>query len=105
MSLTEFLLARIAEDEKWVADEDVYPFHGDNCPYFSDGGHWPSARVLAECEAKRRIVEAAADLESGRALAASGSLIIQGLGHRLLRILAAPCADHSDYDPVWREPT
>jgi hypothetical protein len=109
VTLTEFLLARVAEDEAHAeaAKGKTISMSADweDVAAVDHAYRWDPARVLAECEAKRRVVEAAADLESGRALAASGSLIIQGLGHRLLRILAAPCADHSDYDPVWREPT
>lgn len=41
MTLTEFLLARIAEDERDAYDVDPT---------------WPSRRVLAECEAKRKII-------------------------------------------------
>ena len=82
MTLTEFLLARIAEDEEWFAlpefaSEDSA--HGEgfgsrgDCPACdahlwsgtevdTEEGWWGHvrrrhARVLAECEAKRRIVE------------------------------------------------
>ena len=51
MTLTEFLLARIAEDEEWAR--------------FAKRGNPPitSARILAECEAKRALI---ADLNSER---------------------------------------
>ena len=54
-TLTEFLLARIAEDER-----DGWEVHIQGCPsvrdvpFPCDCGY--PARVLAECEAKRRIV-------------------------------------------------
>lgn len=51
LTLADFLLARIAEDEAWVTRSDC------EC-----GDQWPQLpscpdRVLADCEAKRRIVE------------------------------------------------
>lgn len=49
-TLTEFLLARIAEDEDAVRG---YSFGGEPIP----GDCWSPERVLAECEAKRRIVQ------------------------------------------------
>lgn len=66
MTLVEFLLARIAEDEalareaatQGVFDADAY----GECLSQQIADHavnWNPARVLAECEAKRRIVERA----------------------------------------------
>jgi hypothetical protein len=72
MTLTEFILARIAEDEKVARGvaEPLYPsedlserfgsFESDHTD--GDSAHiqrWEPARVLAECEAKRAIVKAA----------------------------------------------
>ena len=58
MTLTEFLLARIAEDEKVARDWHHHPskveVHGGGTGYL---GIVNPERVLAECEAKRRIVE------------------------------------------------
>ena len=60
MTLAEFLLARIAEDEAvaqaashggWIGPESMGAFEGGDTVYIDP------ARVLAECEAKRRIVE------------------------------------------------
>jgi hypothetical protein len=120
LTLTEFLLARIAEDEHaargarplselsgWVAvgGEDV-----DRAErHFR---RWEAARVLAECEAKRRIV---AHLASGPVYVGTfGSAVpstsdfVPGTpgasesASYVLALLALPYADHSDYDEAWR---
>lgn len=77
MTITEFLLARIMEDEavardahydgqRWVpeeeavvaADRDLDPIlYLDRKRDAYHAANWSPARVLAECEAKRRIVE------------------------------------------------
>lgn len=66
-TLTEFLLARIAEDEQLASDARRY-VGGAFGPYsvgaqahvaielWRHADHWTPARVLAECVAKRRIV-------------------------------------------------
>ena len=56
MTLTDFLLARIAEDEAVArqAEADSAAAGGDPSIL---GEYYDPARVLAECEAKRRIVE------------------------------------------------
>ena len=68
MTITEFLLARISEDEELVSGHSFsittwdtgvtkcpHPKHYEHTPY-CHLAHW-SARVLAECAAKRKIVE------------------------------------------------
>lgn len=52
LTLTEFLLARIAEDERLIVDEH----QPANWCERDEGVHWDAARAHAECEAKRRIV-------------------------------------------------
>lgn len=107
MKLTEFLLARIAEDEAAAMDSLERGF-GD-WEWLADLGvnyearthmvrHHP-ARVLAECEAKRRIVDAArADYEDSLQ---SGD-DTTSLAEEVLRVLALPYSDHPDYDEAWR---
>jgi hypothetical protein len=104
MTLVEFLLARIAEDEHVarhgrgciVADSPVGPY----VAYDFD-------RVLAECEAKRRIVALHANLlasyRGGDHLAkcATCSDDVADWPCPTLRHLALPYADHSDYQPEW----
>jgi hypothetical protein len=106
MTLTEFLLARIAEDGAvarrgmsepaylhWgdSAWEETYKMgEGEGC---SEEGaafieHMSPARVLAECEAKRRIVAQFQPSRNGYS--------------DLLALLALPYADHPDYNPEWR---
>jgi hypothetical protein len=139
MTLTDFLLARIAEDEEvargasaypwqaaWVADPDGAVWaanmarpdrcnegHDVNVPNFCDdtpvtegidtdftpieaaahiASHDP-ARVLTECEAKRRIVEACAEVLAYDA---------EALPQDVLRCLALPYADHPDYREEWK---
>lgn len=146
MTLTEFLLARIAEDEAdartavgiapgddrtpsdwWVKEEHSMVYAGHWVPVVEtaersipngegDGvitwrvpatldhiaRHDP-ARVLAECEAKRRIVKEIEALRGQRlAPPGSASLIMDYSLDRALRHLALPYADHPDYDDAWR---
>ena len=127
MTITEFLLARIAEDE---AEARATPKRErfrvaavDEATANAITAHaarWEPVRVLAECEAKRRIIEAFEDervrrdiynrdYDSGeydfnesdlRARRASNALC-RGLEIALLA-LAAVYADHPDFDPAWR---
>ncbi len=85
MDITEFLLARIAEDE---ADVKAGVYTGD-----------VHTRLAAECEAKRQIVElcgSAAERTRGEASVAGY------LADNVLARLALPYADHPDYDESWR---
>src|SRR3954471_23024435 len=119
--LADFLLARIAEDEA-VAQAAVQTTErgGSEGWYWSNAGeavflggtstpvvwgdeqsrpagnhiarHDP-ARVLADCEAKRRIVALASDaLESER----------PGVLGAVAELLALSYADHPEYDEEWR---
>lgn len=119
-SLTDFLLARIAEDaavaagayrdsvddegvchESWtdattaVMWGDTAAISGLEADYLSNhiARHDP-ARVLAECEAKRRIVE--------RCSAVDYAMPSTYLAHGILGLLALPYADHPDYREEWR---
>jgi len=120
-SLTDFLLARIAEDEaaataiydhdRWIVEEDD---NGDEWVTEVDRAdqHWrvamlrrigvadhiathDPARVLAECDAKRRIVEQWDD----HGWTGPGWDYMK---ERMLSLLAIPYADHPDYDESWR---
>ena len=115
--LVEFLLARIAEDEeaaraavdqgtpRWAVGGGGEYVHPDPPPGNSyvatgpwGGGLGPAAdhiarhdpaRVLAECEAKRRIVEWMSAWQQ--------DVAVEGL-----RLVALPYADHPDYRDEWR---
>ena len=108
-TLTEFLLARIEEDERAAkrglskpqygvgnlgdnaADEVIGMGYNEGCvkagmKHFS---RWMPARVLAECAAKRQIVEL---------LEYDGS----PEAWLTLRALASVWADHEDYREEWK---
>lgn len=107
VTLTDFLLARIAEDEemaeavhrgRWnsrvaLLDPDLY---GHVIRQHPD-------RILAECEAKRGIVALHDDLLKReldhRDQSAFGADLMHG---DVLRALAAVYADHPDYREEWK---
>ena len=80
MTLAEFLLARIAEDAA-----------------VSRIGRRPSPRDLADCEAKRRIVERCARTASLTQPDRTGYL-----SDYVLAQLALSYADHRDYREEWK---
>jgi hypothetical protein len=106
MKLADFLLARIAEDEAAAREaiawreRDRPDFEG---PDMERPRAWPDTSiacvlvgpeyVLAECEAKRRIVELNAT-KPGRKTTFRRRLTLQAL--------AMPYAEHPDYDEGWK---
>ena len=119
-TLTDFLLARIAEDEAAVmppADRDrddctvVRRARGDKwiaggCGKCGLGpckerGPQGAARVLAKCAADRRIVERLTEIASkaddGVTYTWSDTALVDSL-----RILASVYSDHPDYRDAWR---
>lgn len=99
MTLTEFLLARIAEDE--VSERFVSQRHVGAGKIREDVTMIePSAHVLAECEAKRQIV-ALHKPEPGQHPDFCGH-DLRELPCPTLRALALPDADHPDYLPEWK---
>ena len=126
MTITEFLLARIAEDEK-VAKARQWVLSGDSSP-----SKVAADRVLAECEAKRRILEDHGwtyrdPYESwkgpeyralwGDTRDLKDCTRCGGVSHHpnlgeverrdswpctTLKALASVYADHPDYDEAWR---
>lgn len=103
--LAEFLLARIAEDEADIGHE-ASP--ADYCDAV-EGIHLSARRALAECEAKRRIVEGWRRLDAedyGEFVVGGGwdpgiDYASDALEHAM-RALALPYADHPDYREEWR---
>lgn len=116
MTIVEFLLARIAEDEAEARDaiaERARVFGDD--PRSSDPDmslqSWPDVgvpavlvgpeRVLAECAARRAVITEA--IECDREAEAMGFPTEFGIGsNRIFELMAAVYADHPDYDPAWR---
>ena len=112
-ALTEFLIARIAEDETLAADlleragaenYGVQIDRGSVLPESTDVVGFGYARVLAECEAKRRIVELAdrgfaEGAKRSDASALGFTLIITDV----LLALAQVHSDHPDYRVEWFE--
>ncbi|ACZ29584.1 hypothetical protein Xcel_0545 [Xylanimonas cellulosilytica DSM 15894] len=110
MTVTDFMLARIAEDEAVArrainsgADLVMTPTDLWNGP-----GQLPvikGRRLLAECEAKRQIVEEAARLAAlhpdGLATAPEFTGARKALQHAV-QLLALPYASHPHYDETWR---
>jgi hypothetical protein len=137
LTITDFLLSRIAEDE--AAARAVPPLDynvdmggnrqderftfGRTLPSSADGmGNWSKhrnspttrahfarhdpARVLAECAARRRIVELAEEA-SGIDAALDGNAAVGPrtepyIGDLILHALASVYSDHPDYREEWR---
>jgi len=103
--------------EEFVGYGGPHPFTGciaatgpaDNPQSMADAAHiarWHPARVLAEVDAKRRIVDRLDYWETAasRAGVAGLSNFERGTRAELLatcRLLALPYADHPDYQPAW----
>jgi len=98
VTLTEFLLARIAEDEADLPE----PSSSDYCDALT-GVHYSNERIRAECETKRRIVE---EHEPGELLCSwshDSSAVHDDDPCLTLRLLALPYTDHDDYQQEWKE--
>lgn len=97
-TLPDFLLARIAEDESYATHDDT--------PHSGPGS---TDRVLADCEAKRRIVELADDatgldmqVDSEFRVGSRDEVSEPYVGDLILRALASVHSDHPDFQPAWR---
>lgn len=140
MEIAEFLLARIAEDEavaraalawqradpadRWRDSDEGALLDGQGevmASYVGDDvaphiARWDPTRVLAECKAKRRIVEAhpirfdLSEYEQSYGGRTFGCPVCHdydgitcGKGYcETLLALALPYANHEDYDEAWR---
>lgn len=112
-TLTDFLLARIAEDEAAAQRAAGHPYDivgtpwGDPYDIVADdrssrADHWLAvapARVLAECEAKRQIVERCTALLRVEVWEYDDA---PDLVEAVLCDLALPYADHPDYREEWK---
>jgi hypothetical protein len=123
MKVEEFLLARITEDEKvaeemlrnrrphsgelrdhldenGVSDAEVmFPFHRRRRVLHNDQDWFVAVapeRVIAECAAKRRIIEHVGEIEFN-----SGDAGTHEMGEEILLHLALPYAKHPEYREEW----
>lgn len=124
MTLTEFLLERIAEDSEdaHCANEvRLLRWSQDNNMIINDAGfmqRFTRSRMIAECEAKRLIVEQHVEHES-RVAAYRSPRWVDGMNDNdilnwrkaeavcaatdsVVRALALPYANHPDYREEWR---
>ncbi len=111
MTLTEFLTARLDEDEARATAAALRRAQGPGdatSPVELDRAFTP-ARLLAEVEAKRQLVHLAyeatgldMDKDLDRDVDAREVSGIEFVGERMLRALALPYADHADYREAWR---
>jgi hypothetical protein len=122
-NLDEFLLARIAEDKRMATDAAAASGRGqwsvdDVPPSGAQHGvavhvaRYDPARILAECAAKRRMVLACRDSRpdmsflGARPRGMADFTLTPRDQHQLaaltLALLAAPYADHHDYQQKWR---
>lgn len=105
MTIEDFLLARIADDEAVASDKPLGAFFERHTMDYraseADGfGYvWTSRdRVLAECAAKRQIIDFCAEtLEDSSGGYTSGAL----LAEHVLSAMAAVYANHPDYRQDW----
>jgi hypothetical protein len=106
VTLADFLLARIAEDEEAARCARMSDRDGGVETGSAHISRWPPPRVLAECEAKRRMISLAnsaiaeAEAEPGPP---SGPLFEAraSLAQTMLRAAALPYADHPEYLQEW----
>ena len=105
ITIAEFLLARTAEDE---AEAQGHL----GAEYYTEG-LWPEAvakRVLAECDAKRAIMDIHRDRDGDCARCSDYAwfAVLDGGEHEefpcpTIRALATVYADHPDYQPEWAQ--
>jgi hypothetical protein len=123
-NLDQFLLARIAEDKRIATDAalasgrerwTVADLPGSGGPHAQPAEHvsrHDPARVLAECDARRRLVQACRDSRpdlkflGARPPGLADFPLSPSDQHQLaavtLALLALPYADHSEYRKDWR---
>lgn len=105
LTITEFLLARITEDELEIGPPvDLDESAGPNGIGWADVGGLSDvlmssrARAWAECEAKRRIIEAYIERDQDDDPRSPDYWDVPVV----LEHLAKVYADHPDFDPEWR---
>jgi hypothetical protein len=122
ITLTEFLLARIAEDRAGALlarDGDDWHISGEcnvcDQTYVARAEYGNPSRVLAECEAKRQIVKRHTPVRTARAIAEKTDYASCPIcdpyppmeapdpgSCDTVRLLALPYANHKDYRSEWK---
>jgi len=104
MTLTDFLLARIAEDEAAARAAEARGAVAAAHETLLD-----APRVLAECTAKRTVLSLAHEatgldetVDMERVAGARDDSGIHYVGDRILRAMALVYSPHPDFDPAWR---
>jgi hypothetical protein len=103
--LTEFLLARVAEEEQMAVQSLQISLQGANLVSLGKPDAPPIMilhpdRVMAECEAKRHIAERTS--VPPQMYAEPEELAAYDEAVYICRILAAIYDEHPDYDEAWR---
>ena len=94
--IVEFVRARIDEDEELAREVEDQARHDRGGPSADEAGAVTVtgvARVLADCEAKRGLLELAE---------AATADDLPGYATAIRQLLALPYADHADYLDAWR---
>ena len=118
MTITEFLTARLDEDEAVANEATANPRHGvataDEMEFSADdadnGDGWVvthGMRLLVEVEAKRRIVTTYAahedePMSSDAGFHNCGDSCVYSAMDWTLKVLALPYADHEQFQEEWR---
>lgn len=102
--LAEFLLARIAEDERAISGDATVHLSGHirNGDTPSLRIAWDKRRVLAECEAKQRIVQCWIDAWNALCRIPAPEQLTSDAFGEACQLLALVYADHPDYQPEWK---
>lgn len=96
MTLTEFLLARIAEDQE-RADQVLFEPHVRGLGLVT-----LTPRVLAECAAKREVLSESAFWEAQAPTDNERTIGTINAYRRMLKNIARAYADHPDYREEWK---
>lgn len=100
MTIVEFLLARLAQDEAEINEARI-----SESPDWWEPSCWSRKRALAEIKAKRRIVEhhSLVEFADGRVVCdvCSESGTWDPYPCRTLQMIAAVYEDHPDYNNEW----
>ena len=86
--MAAYLLERIAEDERIALDASA----------LRDDWPWTSGRVLAECEAKRRVVQHCLEVLTHHVYGDWGAT---DMAEEVLQRLVGAYADRPDFPPEW----